>query len=169
MNSGGFFQVEKQLNGDQQTHAKPCNACTVLRVMKVIALKSVANAVTCLFNHHAQKTHRVSCEVRRKPMRQIVMTASNHYDMYDASGDSYPCVELIVTSLEKHYEACATGLRAVESFQTDRYYMRVDQLKQVIEQMQEMVDYAEELREKHVHDIQRPCLPPESTPRPSRE
>lgn len=81
-------------------------------------------------------------------MRQIVGTASNHYDMIDASGDRHPCVELVVMSLEVDYESTAMGLKKVESHRTDRYHLRIDQLKTVIESLQDIATQADEIREE---------------------
>lgn len=83
-------------------------------------------------------------------MRQIVGTASNNYDMIDASGHRYPCVELVVMSLEVDYESTAMGLKRVENHRTDRYHLRIDQLKAVIEQLNDIVTQAADIRDGEV-------------------
>lgn len=81
-------------------------------------------------------------------MRQIIGTASNHYDMIDASGEHYPCVELVLISMEVDYEAGAAGMRKIENHKTERYHLRIDQLKNVIEQLKEIAEHAIDLREE---------------------
>ena len=49
-------------------------------------------------------------------------------------------------SLEVDYETTTVGLKRVENHRTDRYHLRIDQLKAVIAQRHGIVDQADEVR-----------------------